>query len=82
MDWQIHCHGEANSALKAMCHDQQIALHVFPWEPAMKKAGLKRNSVYVIRPDGHIGIVDPMGTNPIFFEDPRIDTEVRARRVA
>lgn len=61
MDWQIHCYGEANPALKAMCHDRRIALHVFPWEPAMKKPGLKRNSVYVIRPDGHIGIVDPKG---------------------
>jgi len=61
MDWQIHCYGEANSALKAMCDDRGIALHVFSWEPAMKKAGLKRNAVYVIRPDGHIGIIDPKG---------------------
>jgi 2-polyprenyl-6-methoxyphenol hydroxylase-like FAD-dependent oxidoreductase len=61
MDWQIHCYGDANSALKAMCHDRGIALHVFPWGSTMKKAGLKRNAAYVIRPDGHIGIVDPQG---------------------
>jgi 2-polyprenyl-6-methoxyphenol hydroxylase-like FAD-dependent oxidoreductase len=59
MDWQIHCYGDANSALKTMCDDRGIALHVFCWESAMKKAGLQRNAAYVIRPDGHIGIVDP-----------------------
>ncbi len=63
MDWQIHCYGDANSALQGACRDRGIALHVFPWEPAMKKAGLKRNAAYVIRPDGHVGIVDPEGGN-------------------
>lgn len=61
MDWQIHCYGDANSALKAMCCDRGIELHVFPWESSMKKAGLKRKAVYVIRPDGHIAIVDRKG---------------------
>jgi hypothetical protein len=36
-------------------------LHTFPWQARMGRAGLRRNAVYLIRPDGYIGLADPAG---------------------
>jgi hypothetical protein len=34
------------------------AVHVFPWRKQMKRAGFRRNAVYVVRPDGYVGLAD------------------------
>ena len=34
-------------------------MHIFPWRPEMSRAGLSRNAIYLVRPDGYIGLVDP-----------------------
>jgi len=36
-------------------------LHVFPWRPAMRSAGLTQHALYLVRPDGHVALVD-LGT--------------------
>jgi 2-polyprenyl-6-methoxyphenol hydroxylase-like FAD-dependent oxidoreductase len=59
MEWQVHCYGDLDSKLKALCESRHISLHLFPWSPEMATAGLKKNAAYVVRPDGYIGIVDP-----------------------
>jgi hypothetical protein len=35
------------------------ALHVFPWQPLMSRTGLRRNAVYLVRPDGYVALADP-----------------------
>ena len=56
--WQVHCYGDAPSQLKSMCEAQGLKLHVFPWNREAREAGLLRNAAYVVRPDGHVAIMD------------------------
>jgi FAD binding domain len=59
--WQVHCYGEAPSSVHAVCAARGVALHTFPWQSSMRRAGLRRNAVYVIRPDGYIGLASTSG---------------------
>jgi FAD binding domain-containing protein len=61
LDWQIHVYGDATSNLKALSDERKLSLHVFPWTPHTAQAGLRRNSVYLIRPDGYVGLANPEG---------------------
>jgi 2-polyprenyl-6-methoxyphenol hydroxylase-like FAD-dependent oxidoreductase len=61
MDWQLHVYGEAAADLRAVADRRNIPLHVFPWDGHMKQAGLLRDAVYLIRPDGYVGMADAQG---------------------
>ena len=56
LDWQVHVYGESDRDLQATCQGRALALHVFPWQPALADSGLERNAVYLVRPDGHVGL--------------------------
>ena len=60
--WQAHIYGEATPALQAMCAAQNLPLHTFPWQPQMSRSGLRRNALYLIRPDGYVALADPTGS--------------------
>jgi hypothetical protein len=62
LDWQVHVYGDASPALKKVCDERKIPLHIFPWIPEMARAGLCRHAIYLIRPDGYIGMIDPRGS--------------------
>ena len=62
MDWQLHVYGNAASDLRAVAGNRKIPLHVFPWDARMRQAGLLRDAVYLIRPDGYIGLADAKGS--------------------
>jgi 2-polyprenyl-6-methoxyphenol hydroxylase-like FAD-dependent oxidoreductase len=62
MDWQIHVYGDPAPALRTLADGRKIPLHVFPWDAGMRQAGLLRNVVYLIRPDGYIGLADSTGS--------------------
>ena len=47
--------------IQAVCDDRKLPLHVFPWRPEMGRAGLRRNAVYLVRPDGYVALADPAG---------------------
>ncbi len=59
LDWQVHVYGDAAPEVRAACDARKLPIHVFPWRSEMTRAGLTRNAVYLIRPDGYIGLVDP-----------------------
>jgi hypothetical protein len=59
LDWQVHAYGDAGPEIKALCEERALPLHIFPWRPQMGRAGLRRNAVYLVRPDGYVGLVDP-----------------------
>jgi hypothetical protein len=61
LDWQVHVYGDAAPEIRAVCHDRKLPLHVFPWRPQMRPTGLRRNVVYLLRPDGYVALVDPKG---------------------
>jgi len=60
--WQVHVYGDCPTELRDVCSGLQLALHVFPWQPAMHRAGLPRNAAYLIRPDGYVALADPTAT--------------------
>ncbi len=60
MDWQMHVYGAAPSGLSEYCSEKSYSLFVFPWNASAQKAGLSRNTAYLIRPDGYVG------TAPVF----------------
>jgi hypothetical protein len=62
LDWQVHVYGEATPELQAVCDARNLAIRVFPWHPEMSRARLKRNAVYLVRPDGYIALADPEGS--------------------
>jgi 2-polyprenyl-6-methoxyphenol hydroxylase-like FAD-dependent oxidoreductase len=62
LTWQVHVYGDASSGTQAACEHRQLPLHVFPWRPEMGKAGLRRNAVYLVRPDGYVALADPDGS--------------------
>ncbi|WP_157934415.1 hypothetical protein [Microvirga ossetica] len=59
LDWQAHVYGECSAGIAEACTRRGLVLHVFPWQPTTARAGLKRGAVYLMRPDGHIGLADP-----------------------
>ena len=58
LSWQVHVYGDAAPEIRTACEDQHLPLHVFPWEPAAGRTGLRRNAVYLVRPDGYVGLAD------------------------
>jgi 2-polyprenyl-6-methoxyphenol hydroxylase-like FAD-dependent oxidoreductase len=62
LDWQVHVYGDVTPEIQAVCANRKLPLHVFSWRPKMGRAGLRRNAVYLLRPDGHVALVDPAGT--------------------
>lgn len=53
LDWQIHIYG--NKPL--MVSENMWKVFHFPWNQEMEKRGLRENVAYLIRPDGHIGMI-------------------------
>jgi hypothetical protein len=63
LSWQVHVYGDAAPEVCTACEDHHLPLHVFPWEPAAGRTGLRRNAVYLVRPDGYVALADD-GTSP------------------
>jgi 2-polyprenyl-6-methoxyphenol hydroxylase-like FAD-dependent oxidoreductase len=59
LDWQLHVYGEAVPEIRALCDERRLPLHVFPWRSETGRTGLRRDTVYLVRPDGYLGLVDP-----------------------
>src|SRR5579862_9212445 len=56
LDWQVHVYGTATPAFAASCASRGLELHVFPWTANAAHAGLCRDGVYLVRPDGHVAL--------------------------
>jgi 2-polyprenyl-6-methoxyphenol hydroxylase-like FAD-dependent oxidoreductase len=61
LDWQVHVYGDAGPDLHVVCEVRKLALHVFAWRREMARAGLRRNAVYLVRPDGYVALVGSEG---------------------
>jgi len=62
LDWQMHVYGEATPQMRATCDERRLPLHVFPWRPEMRRAGIRRNAAYLVRPDGYLALADVTGS--------------------
>jgi 2-polyprenyl-6-methoxyphenol hydroxylase-like FAD-dependent oxidoreductase len=61
LDWQVHVYGEAKTELSQACQARGLALHRAPWAPQMRKAGVKQDALYLVRPDGYVALAEPKG---------------------
>ena len=61
LDWQAHVYGTPREEVTAACEDLRLPLHTFPWRDATRRVGLAKDALYVIRPDGYVGLADPQG---------------------
>jgi 2-polyprenyl-6-methoxyphenol hydroxylase-like FAD-dependent oxidoreductase len=61
LNWQVHAYGDASPEIKAVCDGRKLSLHIFPWRSEMARTGLRRNAVYLVRPDGYVALADPEG---------------------
>lgn len=57
--WQAHVYGSASAEIEAACGRRGVPIHVFEWSPNAGRAGLMRNALYLVRPDGYVGLCDP-----------------------
>jgi 2-polyprenyl-6-methoxyphenol hydroxylase-like FAD-dependent oxidoreductase len=58
LDWQVHVYGEASAEIRNACDRRKLPLHVFAWRPAMRRTGLRRGAVYLVRPDGYVALAN------------------------
>jgi hypothetical protein len=58
--WQVHVYGEVRPGLAEYCGELQIPLHHFAWRPDMRRTGLSPGALYLVRPDGHVALADPL----------------------
>jgi 2-polyprenyl-6-methoxyphenol hydroxylase-like FAD-dependent oxidoreductase len=61
LTWQVHVYGDAVREIETVCRERQLPLHVFPWRPEMRRTGLERNAVYLVRPDGYVALASANG---------------------
>ncbi len=59
LKWQVHVYGEVGRAVDEACAELRLPLHVFAWQPAMRRAGFQSGAVYLVRPDGYVALADP-----------------------
>lgn len=57
-DWQIHVYGKAKPALREFAKASAYPFYEFPWKEKMKVAGMGRDSMYLIRPDGYVALAN------------------------
>jgi 2-polyprenyl-6-methoxyphenol hydroxylase-like FAD-dependent oxidoreductase len=80
LDWQAHVYGSAAASLTEACRAMNLALHVFPWTDAASHAGLARDALYVVRPDGYVALAaaKPDGAEVRqYFRERRLDQSER-----
>jgi 2-polyprenyl-6-methoxyphenol hydroxylase-like FAD-dependent oxidoreductase len=56
--WQVHVYGRTRIDLKAACSDLGIELHESDWNEAARAAGAREGALYLVRPDGYVGLAD------------------------
>jgi 2-polyprenyl-6-methoxyphenol hydroxylase-like FAD-dependent oxidoreductase len=80
LDWQVHVYGDAAPEFQAVCDARKLPLHVFPWRRETGRTGLRRNAVYLVRPDGYVALADAEGGATVVasYLDARNLTSARA----
>jgi 2-polyprenyl-6-methoxyphenol hydroxylase-like FAD-dependent oxidoreductase len=77
MAWQVHIYGSATDRLREECAKLGLPLHEFPWMPAHDTAGLRRDALYLLRPDTYVALADP-AADPVTLERYFTERSLRA----
>jgi 2-polyprenyl-6-methoxyphenol hydroxylase-like FAD-dependent oxidoreductase len=61
LGWQVHVYGKPRPEIESLCRERGVPLHAFPWRAELRASGLECDAVYLVRPDGYVGLADPRG---------------------
>ncbi len=56
LDWQAHVYGDVHQHLQIACRELNLPLHRFAWSEGARGAGIKRDALYLVRPDGYVAL--------------------------
>jgi 2-polyprenyl-6-methoxyphenol hydroxylase-like FAD-dependent oxidoreductase len=56
MNWQVHIYGDASPAFVSEVKALGVDLYAFPDKASARKAGIKPDGAYLIRPDGYVAL--------------------------
>jgi NAD(P)-dependent dehydrogenase (short-subunit alcohol dehydrogenase family) len=59
LTWQVHVYGEPRRGVAEVCAELRLPFHIFAWKHGMRRAGLQRAALYLVRPDGYVALADP-----------------------
>jgi 2-polyprenyl-6-methoxyphenol hydroxylase-like FAD-dependent oxidoreductase len=59
LTWQVHVYGTPRPGVAEACAELRLPLHLFAWRQRMRRAGLLRSALYLVRPDGYVALADP-----------------------
>jgi hypothetical protein len=62
LTWQVHVYGAPRPGVAEACAGLGLPLEVFGWQAAMRAAGLAKDALYLIRPDGYVALADSQAT--------------------
>ena len=71
--WQVQVYGEAREELARWCAEQDVPLERFAFAPEHQAAGLTRDALYLLRPDGYVALTASA-------QDPRVLARYFAER--
>ena len=55
--WQAHVFGVVDASQQRSLKEIETSVHQFPWSSEAGRKGFKENTLYLVRPDGYIGLV-------------------------
>ncbi|WP_020006780.1 FAD-dependent oxidoreductase [Salinicoccus albus] len=67
-EWQYHLYGQTSVEMRKHIKKSGIELHEFNWTAEVRSAGIKKNTVMLVRPDGYIAVIDNENNVERFFE--------------
>lgn len=56
--WTAHAVGQLDPSASTELRDSGVPVRIWPEDAAMRKAGYRAGALYLVRPDGHVGLVD------------------------
>ena len=56
--WHIHVYGKINPAIRQEFDAMNLPVHQFEASAEAIKVGFEPDAIYLVRPDGHIGLID------------------------
>ena len=54
--WRVHVYGQASAEVLEVTSQLDLPVEVFPWDEGVRQTGLARDALYLVRPDGHVGM--------------------------
>ena len=60
LKWQAHVYGTISQRFADTAKELGLPVNQFPWSELTEQAGLAKDAVYLLRPDGHIAMISPL----------------------